>query len=90
MSFSWITVFFCLFVFSKCRTLEYLEEVAVQSARDIALGNLKVNRSKKSLVDKVMNFALKYNFAKDFVFNKAKDQVMKMTGGLYPAPLKVC
>lgn len=75
--------------FTKYRTLEYLEEVAVQSARDIALGNLKVNR-KKSLIDKVMNLALKYNFAKDFIFNKAKDQVMKMTNGLYPAPLKVC
>lgn len=71
------------------RTMEYLEEVAIQSARDIALGNLKVNRRKKSLVDKVMNFALKYNFAKDFIFNKAKDQVMKLTGGLYPAPLKI-
>lgn len=43
----------------------------------------------KGLVDKVTDFALGFDFVKDKVFGKAKDQVMKMTGGLYPAPLKV-
>lgn len=36
-----------------------------------------------------MNFGLKYEFFRNFVFNKARAQVMKMSGGLYPAPLKV-
>lgn len=71
------------------RTMEYLEEVAVNTARQLATGQLKVDRTKKGLVDKIMNMALKYDFVKDQIFSKAKGQVMKMTGGLYPAPLKV-
>lgn len=71
------------------RTMEYLEEVAVKTARQLATGQLKVDRTKKGLVDKIMNMALKYDFVKDQIFNKAKGQVMKMTGGLYPAPLKI-
>lgn len=62
----------------------------MKSAKDIAAGQIKVDRSKKKLMDKAMNFALKYDFIKDMIFNKAKTQVMKLTGGLYPAPLKVC
>lgn len=36
-----------------------------------------------------MNFGLKYEFVRNLIFQKAKDQVLKMTNGLYPAPLKV-
>lgn len=36
-----------------------------------------------------MGLALEINWVKDKVFGKARDQVMKMSGGLYPAPLKV-
>lgn len=70
-------------------TIEYLEEVAIQTARDIAAGKLKINRAKSGLMDKVMDFALGFDFVKDKVFGKARQQVMKLTGGLYPAPLKV-
>lgn len=37
----------------------------------------------------VMDLILSYDAGKNFVFNKAKGQVMKMTKGLYPAPLKI-
>lgn len=70
-------------------TMRYLEETAVQAAKDIANGTLKIDRSPKSLVHKLTNYALSYNFVKDQVFNKAKGQVMKMSGGLYPAPFKI-
>lgn len=60
----------------------------MQTAEDLASGKLKINRQ-KSLMDRVMSSALKYDLAKDFVFNKAKAQVMKQTNGLYPAPLEV-
>lgn len=73
----------------EVRTIEYLEEVAIKIAKDLATGKLKVDRSTKSPVDKIMNFALKYNFVKDQIFSKAKAQVMKMSGGLYPAPLRI-
>ena len=32
---------------------------------------------------------MKYDMGKNFIFNQVKGQVMKMTGGLYPAPLKI-
>lgn len=69
--------------------MRYLEETAVQTARDIANEKLKVERGPKSLMDKIMQQVLSINFVKDQVFKKAKAQVMKATGGLYPAPLKI-
>ncbi|XP_014256661.1 trifunctional enzyme subunit alpha, mitochondrial [Cimex lectularius] len=71
------------------RTMDYLEEVAVLTANKLAKGELKVDRSKKNLMDKALTFALSYEWVKNQIFNRAKAQVMKMTGGLYPAPLKI-
>lgn len=70
-------------------TRQYLEEVAVEIARQLASGKLKVERGKKKLPDKVLDFVLQYGWVKDQIFGRAKAQVMKMSGGLYPAPLKV-
>ncbi|XP_059619094.1 trifunctional enzyme subunit alpha, mitochondrial [Phlebotomus argentipes] len=70
-------------------TMQYLEKVAVQVARELATGKLKVDREKKGFVNKAMAFALDIGWVKDKVFGKAKEQVMKQTGGLYPAPLKI-
>lgn len=66
-----------------------MEEVAVETAKKLASGELRVDRTKKGLVDKVMNHGMKYEFFRNFILNKARQQVMKMSGGLYPAPLKV-
>jgi len=72
------------------RTLQYLEQVAIKAARDLANGDLKVNRAPKGgMMGKVMNSALQYDLVKDQVFKKARGAVMKMSGGLYPAPLKI-
>ncbi|TGZ47655.1 trifunctional enzyme subunit alpha, mitochondrial [Temnothorax longispinosus] len=70
-------------------TMRYLEETAVKTAQDIASGRLKIERGPKSLMDKITQQILSINFVKDQVFKKAKAQVMKMTNGLYPAPLKI-
>lgn len=70
------------------RTLQHLEKVAVQTAENLASGTIKAKRE-KSVTDRILAAALKYNFVKDYIFNKAKAQVMKQTNGLYPAPLKV-
>lgn len=70
-------------------TIQYLETVAIQVAKDLSNGKLKVNREKTGLVNKVTEFAFGLDFVKDLVFKKAKQQVMKMSNGLYPAPLKV-
>lgn len=71
------------------RTREYLEEIAIQAAKQLADGDLKPNRETKGLVNKIIKFALKYEFARNLIFGKAREKVMKMSQGLYPAPLKV-
>jgi len=72
-------------------TRNYLEDVAVHIARDLANGKMKLpSRGKpKNLQEKVMMWAMKYDFIKDYVFNTAKGKVMKQTHGLYPAPLEI-
>lgn len=49
----------------------------------------QVDRSKKGIA-KLTEHAFEYEFVRNFVFKKAREQVMKMSNGLYPAPLKVC
>lgn len=69
--------------------LQKLEDVAVSTAADIADGKLKIDR-KRPLVENLTRKAItNFTPARDFVFNKAKGQVMKLTNGLYPAPLKI-
>ncbi|XP_065085112.1 trifunctional enzyme subunit alpha, mitochondrial [Ochlerotatus camptorhynchus] len=74
---------------SEENTIEYLEKVAIQTAKDIASDKLKVNRKKSGLVNTVTEYAFSIDWVKDKVFGKAREQVMKMSGGLYPAPLKI-
>lgn len=69
--------------------MQYLEKVAIQVAKDIAAGKIVVDRSKKGLIDKVSATAMQWDWVKNMIFNKAKEQVMKASRGLYPAPLKV-
>lgn len=40
-------------------------------------------------MDKLTAFALTIDFFKDKIFGKARSQVMKMSKGLYPAPLRI-
>lgn len=70
-------------------TIEFLEKVAIQTAKDISSGKLKVNREKTGALNKVTQYALGLDFVKNIIFNKAREQVMKLSGGLYPAPLKI-
>ncbi|CAL8131627.1 unnamed protein product [Orchesella dallaii] len=70
------------------RTMQYLEEVAIKTAKGLVDGSVKASR-KKSTLTNVMDFALKFDFVKNKIFEKAKAQVMKQTKGVYPAPLKI-
>lgn len=69
-------------------TLEYLEEVAVETAKNLANGKLKINRT-RPLMERLMRKGLEYEFVRNKIFGTAKAQVMKASGGLYPAPLKI-
>lgn len=71
------------------RTLSKLEEVAIMRAGQIADKTFKISR-KRPLVENLTRKAItNIGPARDFVFNKAKAQVMKMTNGLYPSPLRI-
>lgn len=69
--------------------MQYLERVAIQVAGDIAAGKIKVDRSKKGLIEKITASVMQIDYVKNMIFTKAKEQVMKASRGLYPAPLKV-
>ncbi|XP_033100715.1 trifunctional enzyme subunit alpha, mitochondrial-like [Anneissia japonica] len=69
-------------------TMQYLEEVAIQAAKDLAAGKLKTDKP-KSMMQKITDSVLGIGFVQDQVFKKVHQTVMKMSGGLYPAPLKI-
>jgi enoyl-CoA hydratase/long-chain 3-hydroxyacyl-CoA dehydrogenase len=72
-------------------TLQYLESVAVDAARGLAQGSLKVSRENSLLSLKGMQRYLTedFSYGRDFVLNTARKTVLKKTLGNYPAPLKI-
>lgn len=74
------------------RTMEYLEEVAVETARDLASGALpKPSRERKwtNMAGIKYNLTTKQKYVRNYVFEQARKMVMKQTNGLYPAPFKI-
>ncbi|XP_054152912.1 trifunctional enzyme subunit alpha, mitochondrial-like [Oppia nitens] len=72
----------------EVKTLEYLEEVAIETAKQLASGKLKINR-KRPLNERILRKAIGIKFIRNKIFDKARGRVMKLTNGLYPAPLKI-
>lgn len=72
-------------------TLRYLEEVSIQTAKDLASKKIKVNRSRKltTMPGLMYKITTETGFGQNYVFKKARETVMKKTLGLYPAPLKI-
>jgi len=67
-----------------------LEHAAVQAAEGLANGTLKPDRGPKGLVQKAIKFLLEDTAkGREFVFGKAKEGVMKLTHGNYPAQLTI-
>ncbi|ESP00520.1 hypothetical protein LOTGIDRAFT_112349, partial [Lottia gigantea] len=74
----------------ETNTMKYLESIAIQKAKTLNVKDIKDERVKKvSFKQKVLDFVLGIEFAKTQVFNKLKQQVIKQSGGHYPAPLKI-
>ncbi|CAL7935916.1 unnamed protein product [Xylocopa violacea] len=74
---------------SEENTMKYLEETAIKVAQDIANRTLNIERGPKTLQDKLINYALSFEFAKNQIFNRVRNQVTEKIGVLYPAPLKI-
>ncbi|XP_033644913.1 trifunctional enzyme subunit alpha, mitochondrial-like [Asterias rubens] len=70
------------------RTLQYLEQVAVEAAKDIASGKLKTEKV-KGFMQKAQDYVMGLGFVKNQIYKKVHGMVMKNTKGLYPAPLKI-
>lgn len=72
-------------------TLQYLEDIAIQSAKALASGSIKPDRSHSwtNLKDLQYKITTETEFGRNFVVKKARETVMKKTGGLYPAPLRI-
>lgn len=70
------------------RTIEYLEEVAVDVARGIASKKVPLTKE-KNLMQKIQDYVMSYEIVRTQIYNTVKSKVMKQTKGLYPAPLKI-
>ncbi|KAG9268504.1 trifunctional enzyme subunit alpha, mitochondrial-like [Astyanax mexicanus] len=70
------------------RTMEYLEEVAIECARGIV--NKKIPLTKeKGMMQKVQDYVMGFPFVRNQIYNTVQKKVMKQTKGLYPAPLNI-
>lgn len=70
------------------RTIEYLEEVAVNFAKGLADRKVSAKQS-KGLVEKLTTYAMTVPFVRQQVYKTVEAKVKKQTKGLYPAPLKI-
>ncbi|XP_041105751.1 trifunctional enzyme subunit alpha, mitochondrial-like isoform X2 [Polyodon spathula] len=70
------------------RTMEYLEEVAIECAKGIA--NKKISLKKeKGVMQRLTDYVMGIPFVRKQIYNTVQTKVMKQTKGLYPAPLKI-
>lgn len=77
-------------ILTSCTIAWQLETAAVMAAEGLAAGTLKVKRGEfKGMYKMIEDAIVNYSFARDYVFKTATQQVMKASGGLYPAPLKI-
>uniref|UniRef100_A0A3B3WGF4 Trifunctional enzyme subunit alpha, mitochondrial n=1 Tax=Poecilia mexicana TaxID=48701 RepID=A0A3B3WGF4_9TELE len=70
------------------RTIEYLEEIAVECARGIANQSISTQQ-KKSMMQKIQDYVMSFEFVRNKIYKTVHDKVMKQSKGLYPAPLKI-
>ncbi|OCT79153.1 hypothetical protein XELAEV_18030252mg [Xenopus laevis] len=70
------------------RTIEYLEEVAMDYARGIARKKISLKKE-KGLIQKVTDYVMSVPFVRQQIYNTVEKKVKKQTKGLYPAPLKI-
>ncbi|KAM8833143.1 hydroxyacyl-CoA dehydrogenase trifunctional multienzyme complex subunit alpha b [Synchiropus picturatus] len=70
------------------RTIDYLEEVAVQCARGIASKKIQLTKPKGTM-QKIQDYIMGFELVRNQIYKTVKGKVMKQSKGLYPAPLKI-
>ncbi|KAE9419060.1 hypothetical protein Angca_003395, partial [Angiostrongylus cantonensis] len=79
----------CNFVLHIDGRISGYEKVAVDTARELGKGSLKISR-RRPLIENIMQKVMTNSFVLDNVVMKmARDKVMKQTAGNYPAPLRI-
>uniref|UniRef100_A0A8C8EN47 enoyl-CoA hydratase n=1 Tax=Oncorhynchus tshawytscha TaxID=74940 RepID=A0A8C8EN47_ONCTS len=73
------------------RTIEYLEEVAIQCARGIVHKKILLTKKKGMMQSKYLlqDYVMGIAFVRQQIYKNVNGKVMKMSKGLYPAPLKI-
>lgn len=69
------------------KNLQYLREVAVQKAKELAVR--RPAKKQPSFLENVKSKVLSNSYVRNYVFDQATKKVMSQTQGLYPAPLKI-
>uniref|UniRef100_A0A7N6BQE0 Trifunctional enzyme subunit alpha, mitochondrial n=1 Tax=Anabas testudineus TaxID=64144 RepID=A0A7N6BQE0_ANATE len=71
------------------RTIEYLEEVAIDCARGIVNKKIPLRKEKGMMQSKLFYYVMGFGIVRNQIYNTVLGKVMKQTKGLYPAPLKI-
>uniref|UniRef100_G3PBN7 enoyl-CoA hydratase n=1 Tax=Gasterosteus aculeatus aculeatus TaxID=481459 RepID=G3PBN7_GASAC len=72
------------------RTMDYLEEVAIEYARGIVSKKIPIHKVKGSMESKLLlNYVMSFGLVRNQIYNTVQSKVMKQSKGLYPAPLKI-
>ncbi|CAK8698046.1 trifunctional enzyme subunit alpha, mitochondrial-like [Clavelina lepadiformis] len=70
-------------------TMKYLEQVAIETARGLANGSIAKPTVKFSMMDRIIHSALGVEAVRNYFFDTVKGKALKVSKGLYPAPLKI-
>ncbi|CAL8287633.1 unnamed protein product [Gadus morhua 'NCC'] len=70
------------------RTIEYLEEVAIEFARGIVAKKIPLTKEKGTM-QKLQDYVMSYPVVRNQIYKTVTGKVMKQSKGLYPAPLKI-
>uniref|UniRef100_A0AAQ4P4G4 Trifunctional enzyme subunit alpha, mitochondrial n=1 Tax=Gasterosteus aculeatus aculeatus TaxID=481459 RepID=A0AAQ4P4G4_GASAC len=70
------------------RTMDYLEEVAIEYARGIVSKKIPIHKVKGSM-EKIQDYVMSFGLVRNQIYNTVQSKVMKQSKGLYPAPLKI-
>ncbi|KAG8013185.1 Trifunctional enzyme subunit alpha [Nibea albiflora] len=70
------------------RTIDYLEEVAIECAKGIVNKKIPL-RKEKSRMQKIQDYIMSFELVRNQIYKTVHGKVMKQSKGLYPAPLKI-
>uniref|UniRef100_A0A8C4H9E3 Trifunctional enzyme subunit alpha, mitochondrial n=1 Tax=Dicentrarchus labrax TaxID=13489 RepID=A0A8C4H9E3_DICLA len=71
------------------RTIDYLEEVAIEYAKGIVNKKIPLRKEKGTMQSKLCYYIMSFELVRNQIYKTVHGKVMKQSKGLYPAPLKI-